>query len=162
MKSRIVYSTLVLSLISSVMIAVAHEKTGWIAPEEAKKMKNPIKSTQASIQKGKEIYEKKCALCHGARGDGKGSASAGLNPRPTNFKDSHGEENERWRALLENHNRERRDALFREGFNRRGKMACDQLCQYLHETQMNSPGEIKMKCLAMVMFVMDILLGPTG
>ena len=91
MKSRIVYSTLVLSLISSVMIAVAHEKTGWIAPEEAKKMKNPIKSTQASIQKGKEIYEKKCALCHGARGDGKGSASAGLNPRPTNFKDSHGE-----------------------------------------------------------------------
>jgi len=91
MKSRIVYSTLVLSLISSVMIAVAHEKTGWIAPEEAKKMKNPIKSTQASIQKGKEIYEKKCALCHGARGDGKGPASAGLNPRPTNFKDSHGE-----------------------------------------------------------------------
>ena len=91
MKSRIVYSTLVLNLISSVMIAVAHEKTGWIAPEEAKKMKNPIKSTQASIQKGKEIYEKKCALCHGARGDGKGSASAGLNPRPTNFKDSHGE-----------------------------------------------------------------------
>ena len=91
MKSRIVYSTLVLNLISSVMIAVAHEKTGWIAPEEAKKMKNPIKSTQASIQKGKEIYEKKCALCHGARGDGKGPASAGLNPRPTNFKDSHGE-----------------------------------------------------------------------
>jgi len=73
------------------MIAVAHEKTGWIAPEEAKKMKNPIKSTQTSIQKGKEIYEKKCALCHGARGDGKGPASAGLNPRPTNFKDSHGE-----------------------------------------------------------------------
>ena len=91
MKSRIVYSTLVLNLISSVMIAVAHEKTGWIAPEEAKKMKNPIKSTQASIQKGKEIYEKKCALCHGARGDGKGPVSAGLNPRPTNFKDSHGE-----------------------------------------------------------------------
>lgn len=91
MKSRIVYSTLVLSLISSVMIAVAHEKTGWIAPEEAKKIKNPIKSIQASIQKGKEIYEKKCALCHGARGDGKGPASAGLSPRPTNFKDSHGE-----------------------------------------------------------------------
>ncbi len=91
MKSRIVYGTLVLSLISSVMIAVAHEKTGWIAPEEAKKIKNPIKSTQASIQKGKEIYEKKCALCHGARGDGKGPASAGLSPRPTNFKDSHGE-----------------------------------------------------------------------
>lgn len=91
MKSRIVYSTLVLSLISSVMIAVAHEETGWIAPEEAKKIKNPIKSIQASIQKGKEIYEKKCALCHGDKGDGKGPAAAGLNPKPTNFQDSHGQ-----------------------------------------------------------------------
>jgi mono/diheme cytochrome c family protein len=65
--------------------------TGWVAPEEAKKIKNPIKATKASIQRGKEIYEKKCALCHGIKGDGKGTASAGLNPKPTNFKDSHGE-----------------------------------------------------------------------
>jgi mono/diheme cytochrome c family protein len=74
-----------------VTLIFAHEMTGWIAPEEAKKMKNPVKATRASIQKGKEIYEKKCALCHGIRGDGKGPASAGLNPKPTNFKDSHGE-----------------------------------------------------------------------
>jgi mono/diheme cytochrome c family protein len=65
--------------------------TGWIAPEEARKVKNPIKATKASIQKGKEIYEKKCALCHGVKGDGKGPASAGLNPKPTNFRESHGE-----------------------------------------------------------------------
>jgi len=62
-----------------------------VAPEEAKKMKNPMKATRASIQKGKEIYEKKCALCHGVKGDGKGPASAGLNPKPTNFRESHGE-----------------------------------------------------------------------
>jgi len=54
-------------------------------------MKNPVKATKASIQKGKEIYEKKCALCHGVKGDGKGPAAAGLNPKPTNFKESHGE-----------------------------------------------------------------------
>ena len=53
-------------------------------------MKNPVKSTRASIQKGKEIYEKKCALCHGIKGDGKGTASAGLNPKPTSFKGPHG------------------------------------------------------------------------
>jgi hypothetical protein len=70
---------------------LAHEKTGWIAPAEAKKMKNPVKATKASIQKGGEIYEKKCSLCHGIKGDGKGPASAGLNPKPTNFKESHGE-----------------------------------------------------------------------
>ena len=73
------------------VLAFAHEMTGWIAPEEAKQMKNPIQATKASIQKGKEIYEKKCALCHGIKGDGKGPASVGLNPKPTNFRDSHGE-----------------------------------------------------------------------
>jgi mono/diheme cytochrome c family protein len=83
--------TLVLSLTVLVILVFAHEKTGWRAPEEARKVKNPIKATKASIQKGKEIYEKKCALCHGAKGDGKGTASAGLNPKPTNFMESHGE-----------------------------------------------------------------------
>ena len=91
MKYRILYWLLSLGLMASVSLAFAHEMTGWIAPEEAKKMKNPIQATKASIQKGKEIYEKKCALCHGDRGGGKGPASGGLNPKRTNFKQSHGE-----------------------------------------------------------------------
>ena len=91
MKRRVSYCLLGLSLVVIAVLVFAHEKTGWIAPQEAKKMKNPVKATKASIQKGKEIYEKKCALCHGDKGDGKGSASAGLNPKPTNFKESHGE-----------------------------------------------------------------------
>ena len=82
---------LMLFLAIGAVVVSAHEKTGWVAPEEAKKMKNPIKITKTSIQKGKEIYEKKCALCHGVNGDGKGPAGAGLNPKPTNFKEPHGE-----------------------------------------------------------------------
>lgn len=91
MRHRCFRWTLVLSLTVLVTLVFAHEKTGWIAPQEARKVKNPIKATNASIQKGEEIYEKKCALCHGIKGDGKGTASAGLNPKPTNFKESHGE-----------------------------------------------------------------------
>jgi mono/diheme cytochrome c family protein len=91
MKSRSFYWVIVLGLVAIVTPVFAHEKTGWIAPGEAKKMKNPINPTKASIERGKEIYEKKCALCHGTKGDGKGPASAGLNPKPTNFKDSHRE-----------------------------------------------------------------------
>jgi mono/diheme cytochrome c family protein len=71
-------------------LVFAHEMTGWIVPEEAKKMKNPVKATRAFIQKGKEIYEKKCTLCHGVKGDGNSPASVGLNPKPTNFKEHHG------------------------------------------------------------------------
>lgn len=89
MRRSIFCCLLGLSLLT--VIAFAHEKTGWIAPESAKKLKNPIKPTKDSIQNGKEIYEKKCALCHGDKGDGKGPAAAGLNPKPTNFQDSHGQ-----------------------------------------------------------------------
>jgi mono/diheme cytochrome c family protein len=91
MKRRILHWGLVFSLLTTSILVFAHEMTDWIAPEEAKKMKNPIKATKSSIQKGKEIYEKKCATCHGVKGDGKGPAGAGLNPKPTNFRDSHGE-----------------------------------------------------------------------
>jgi mono/diheme cytochrome c family protein len=91
MKHWVLYWGLVFSLVVTPILAFAHEMTGWRAPEEAKKVKNPVKPTKASIEKGKEIYEKKCALCHGAKGDGKGPAGTGLSPKPTNFKDSHGE-----------------------------------------------------------------------
>jgi len=89
MESRIFYGLLGLSLMIVAALVFAHEKTGWVVPEEAKKLKNPIKMTKASIQRGKEIYEKKCALCHGFEGDGKGPAAAGLNPKPTSFREHH-------------------------------------------------------------------------
>lgn len=34
---------------------------------------------------GKEIYQAKCASCHGKNGSGEGPASEGLDPPPTNF-----------------------------------------------------------------------------
>ena len=91
MKHRFFYWASISTFLTISVLAFAHEKTGWVAPESAKRMKNPIKATKASIEKGKEIYEEKCGLCHGTEGDGKGPASAGLNPKPTNFRDSHGE-----------------------------------------------------------------------
>ena len=91
MRHRFFYCGLSLIFLTMAVFVFAHEKTGWIAPESAKKTKNPVKATKTSIQKGKEIYEKTCALCHGTKGDGKGPAGAGLNPKPTNFMESHGE-----------------------------------------------------------------------
>ena len=34
---------------------------------------------------GKSVYERKCALCHGEKGDGKGPAAELLSPRPRDF-----------------------------------------------------------------------------
>ena len=45
-----------LGFLMMAVFAFAHEKTGWIAPKEAKNVKNPVKAIKASIQKGKVIY----------------------------------------------------------------------------------------------------------
>jgi len=42
-----------------------------ISPEDAAK-KNPIKFTDASVNRGKKVFITQCALCHGEKGDGKG------------------------------------------------------------------------------------------
>jgi len=39
-------------------------------------------------QEGKQIYEKNCALCHGANGQGNGPSGRGLDPLPANFHDA--------------------------------------------------------------------------
>jgi mono/diheme cytochrome c family protein len=77
-----------LSLLMAVSLAFAQEAKDWAASASAKRMKNRVKPTEAAIQKGKEIYESKCAACHGVNGDGKGPAGAGLNPKPANFRES--------------------------------------------------------------------------
>lgn len=37
------------------------------------------------VNAGKAVYEKRCALCHGAKGDGKGAAAELLSPPPRDF-----------------------------------------------------------------------------
>lgn len=41
-----------------------------ISPEDAAR-KNPIKFTDASVDRGKKVFVTQCALCHGEKGDGK-------------------------------------------------------------------------------------------
>jgi len=58
-------------------IPVVQEK--WTAPPEADKKTNPIPSDEKSIAKGKELFVKTCALCHGKKGKGDGPKSAELD-----------------------------------------------------------------------------------
>jgi len=38
-------------------------------------------------ERGKAVYAKHCALCHGATGDGKSKMAASLKPKPADFTD---------------------------------------------------------------------------
>ncbi|MBT5366628.1 MAG: cytochrome c [Nitrospinaceae bacterium] len=48
---------------------------------------HPYPKMEFSEEKGKNIYAKNCASCHGQNGDGKSPVAAALNPKPTNFLD---------------------------------------------------------------------------
>ncbi len=58
-----------------------------VAPEEILKVPNPIPPTSEVVKEAPSIYENKCSKCHGDRGDGKGSATKGLDVKPRNYTD---------------------------------------------------------------------------
>jgi mono/diheme cytochrome c family protein len=54
----------------------------WVAPAEAKAMKNPVKG----VGNAKKSIETNCVSCHGASGKGDGPAAAALPPpKPANW-----------------------------------------------------------------------------
>ncbi|OHC62025.1 MAG: hypothetical protein A2045_05730 [Rhodocyclales bacterium GWA2_65_20] len=55
------------------------------APKNYLDMKNPLKVNKAVLERGEQVYERKCKKCHGANGDGKGEASDKLTIKPASF-----------------------------------------------------------------------------
>jgi cytochrome c5 len=55
-----------------------------ITPEE-KARKNPVRFTDVSVEQGKKIYMSQCAMCHGAKGDGKGELANEIKITPPDF-----------------------------------------------------------------------------
>ena len=60
----------------------------WIVPEEAKRVQNPLKPSQANLPAAQRLYLDKCAECHGDGGKGDGSQAKTYDPRPTDFTDA--------------------------------------------------------------------------
>ena len=65
----------------------AAQKAGppWEAPARACARANPLAADAATIAKGKAIYDKSCASCHGKTGHGDGSGSKDLDILPGDF-----------------------------------------------------------------------------
>lgn len=64
----------------------AHDKHAAI-PSEYQKMKNPVPRSETVIAEAKAVYDDKCKKCHGEKGDGKGTGSKGMDPKPSNYTD---------------------------------------------------------------------------
>ena len=66
----------------------AAENVAWLhdhVPPAWRPMPNPYPADEAALARGKATYQMFCINCHGAMGDGKGSAEKLLDPPPLNF-----------------------------------------------------------------------------
>ena len=59
------------------------------APAEYLAKTNPSAGNEEAIKKGKKLFEKRCAKCHGAKGDGQGKSAKGLNPPVPSYLDGY-------------------------------------------------------------------------
>lgn len=60
------------------LISFGQQSKPWEVPAIFKTMSNPVKSDDASILAGKDLYNKNCAACHGKTGLGDGPKAKGL------------------------------------------------------------------------------------
>jgi mono/diheme cytochrome c family protein len=76
-----------LAVLSWPVVLSAGEFKTPVAPEEVLKVSNPVPPTSEVVKEAPSIYETKCSKCHGDKGDGKGSATKGLDVKPRNYRD---------------------------------------------------------------------------
>jgi mono/diheme cytochrome c family protein len=77
---------LALACIAVVYTAFQNNKP-WVVPEEVKRMKNPLTSSETTLRTARGIYMDECAQCHGERGKGDGPEAAMHSPAPSNLTD---------------------------------------------------------------------------
>ena len=81
-------SVLAMAVGIGVMVAVpvlAADHVVPTAPKNYLDMKNPLKVNKDVLERGEQVYERKCKKCHGANGDGKGEAAEKLTLKPASF-----------------------------------------------------------------------------
>jgi len=59
----------------------------WVAPPDARAVKNPLKKSPDVLAAGAETFRENCEVCHGAKGDGSGPTAKTLTIKPANFTD---------------------------------------------------------------------------
>jgi mono/diheme cytochrome c family protein len=65
---------------SSVETALANAAKDIVIPIEADNMTNPLTASPPVLERGSELYQQNCAVCHGADGHGQTVLGQGMYP----------------------------------------------------------------------------------
>lgn len=89
--ARLIGVGLVMGMCALVIGRVAAQEAAapapWVAPEDAKKVKNPVPSTPEALMEAQQNFEDNCVLCHGEKGLGDGPGAKTIKVKPANFTD---------------------------------------------------------------------------
>jgi mono/diheme cytochrome c family protein len=55
-------------------------------PWDVSNVRNPLPPDETNLTSGRQIYQARCAVCHGVEGRGDGPAGVSLNPRPADLR----------------------------------------------------------------------------
>lgn len=69
------------ALLTAVPSAPAQERGEWVVPERRARRVNPVPPSAEAAARGREIYRKECASCHGNTGRGDGPKAAELDTK---------------------------------------------------------------------------------
>ena len=58
-----------------------------VIPEKDRNRQNPVPNVPEAIEAGKSLYTSQCAMCHGARGDGRGDVAVSMKMKMPSFAD---------------------------------------------------------------------------
>jgi mono/diheme cytochrome c family protein len=78
---------LMCALVTAITARVGLSQSG-AANNDAKALKNPVKSSPQSIEAGQKAYQTSCAPCHGAAGKGDGAVAKNLTVKPSDLTDA--------------------------------------------------------------------------
>ena len=87
---RYAISSLILGVVATACLALAYTIAPNIptppVPFTARLQQNPTPDTPETIARGRDVFLRTCAVCHGTRGLGDGPAAFTLMPRPVNLQ----------------------------------------------------------------------------
>ena len=89
--ARAIGAGLVLGMCIFAYGRVAAQETApvpWVAPDDAKKVKNPFPPTPETLTEGEQLFTDNCVLCHGEKGLGDGPGAKTIKVKPANFTDA--------------------------------------------------------------------------